>query len=94
MILISQNNQSLIDLSIQATGSPLNWLKIALANALVPTAKVTPGMELSIPDGLVLNSDVARYYGANGIKPATALSDMMLLPQLSCEDKLYECFKP
>lgn len=89
-------NQSLIDLAIATTGKPENFLKIAMANDLVPTAKLEAGTELTIPDGLEVDNDIVRYYQANGIQPATALNGVIqavVEPELTCEEKLYECFK-
>jgi len=88
------NNQSLIDIAIQATGDASNLLLIAMHNNLVPTAQPLSGQIIEIPETVKMNTDVVRHYEANGILPATALSEELAVPELTCEEKLYECFKP
>lgn len=79
------NNQSLLDISVQATGSALNYLLIAQANDIIPTDEIIAGTELIIPDGLVNDEDVLRYYQANGILPATALTQVQKDETDGCE---------
>lgn len=96
MKITALNNQSLIDIAIATTGKAENFLKIAMANNLVPTAKLEAGAQLNIPDELEVDNDIVRYYDANGIQPATSISETIqtvLEPELTCEEKLYECFK-
>jgi len=95
-IIKSIEGQSLLDLSIQSTGLAENYLKIAIANNLVPTDKLSPGKELIIPEGVVVNKDMLRYYQSKGITPATEISNEIIddgLSDLTCEEELYECFK-
>jgi hypothetical protein len=66
------NNQSLLDLAVQAAGSVEAVFDIALANACAIVDELTPGTVLAVP--AVLNKQVAEYYRTNGINPATALS--------------------
>jgi hypothetical protein len=66
------NGQSLFDIAVQAAGSVEAVFDIALANGIGITDELQPGTVLVIP--AVLNKQVADYYAANGIKPATALS--------------------
>lgn len=96
MQITALNNQSLIDLSVQLTGKPENFLKIAMANNLVPSEPIPAGLEIVIPEGLEIDTDIVRYYEANGILPATALDEILeqAATELTCEEKLYECFKP
>jgi hypothetical protein len=73
------NGQSLFDLAIQVAGSVEAVFDIALANGISITDELRPGTVLTIP--AVVGRQVADYYAANGICPATALSasDEMLL---------------
>lgn len=90
------NNQTLVDISMMYTGKAENLIPIAMANNKVPTDKPEAGEVLTIPDGLEVDNDIVRYYQANRIQPATALSETVqavVEPELSCEEKLYECFK-
>lgn len=94
MIVTVLNNQSLVDVAIQTTGLAENFLKIAVANNLVPTEPIEPGTVLSIPDGIEKDEQIVNYYTVNDILPATALKEELLLNlELSCEEKLYQCFK-
>lgn len=87
------NNQSLLDIAIQTTGKAENLLKIAMANNLVPTEPIAPGTILNIPEIIEIDQDIVRYYNANNVVPATSLSDELSVIELTCEEKLYECFK-
>tara|TARA_B110000285_G_scaffold234059_1_gene309713 strand:- start:3426 stop:3710 length:285 start_codon:yes stop_codon:yes gene_type:complete len=93
MIVIALNNQTLLDIAIQTTGKAENWLKIAMANDLVPTAPIAPGTVLMIPDTVDSDEAIVRYYSANGVVPATGLTEVLQIVELNCEQKLYECFK-
>ena len=68
------NNQSLFDLSIQLTGTALNALEIAKANNIVPSVNLIAGEELIVPNTLVNEDDILRYYQANTLLPASALT--------------------
>jgi hypothetical protein len=87
------NNQSLLDVSLQTTGKPENYLKIAMANNLVPSETLPAGLEIAIPDNVEIENEIKRYYNANEILPATELQGAFTVPELNCEEKLYECFK-
>jgi hypothetical protein len=88
------NNQSLIDIATQTTGIPENFLNIAIANNLVPTAVIEPGAVLTIPEEIEKDDQIVNYYQTNSIKIATAVQEELLTePELTCEEKLYECFK-
>jgi hypothetical protein len=75
MQVTTLSNQSLLDIAIQATGKAENLLKIAMANDLVPTEPIAPGTILMIPDTVEMDEAIVRYYSANNIKPATALTE-------------------
>ena len=88
------NNQTLLDIAIQVTGKAENLLKIAMANNLVPTEPIAPGTVLTIPNTVETDADIVRFYKANNVLPATALTEEVTSESaLSCEEKLYECFK-
>ena len=87
------DNQTLLDIAVQTTGKAENFLKIAMANNLVPTAPIAPGSILVIPDNVEVDEDIVRYYKANNVLPATGLNEELAIPELTCEEKLYECFK-
>jgi hypothetical protein len=75
MTVTALNNQTLLDIAIQTTGKAENLLKIAMANDLVPTEPIAPGTVLTIPDTVEMDEDIVRYYAANNIQPATALTE-------------------
>lgn len=67
------NNQSLLDIAIQLTGDPTNAIWLAQHNDFIPSNDIPAGAELEIPEGMVNNEDIKRYYEVNKIKPATGL---------------------
>ena len=87
------HNQTLVDVAIQQTGKAENLLKIAMANNLVPTEPIAPGTIIEIPVTVDIDEDIVRFYQANNVMPATALGDDLEALALSCEEKLYKCFK-
>ena len=68
------HNQSLLDIAIQTTGKAENRLKIAKSNNLVPTEPLIPGAVLIIPDTVIMDADIVRFYSANNVLPATGLT--------------------
>jgi hypothetical protein len=96
MTITVLNNQSLLDIAIQTTGKSENFLQIAMENNLVPTEPIAPGTILTIPAAIEKDDAIVKYYKANNIVPATALTEELLIIEiedLNCEEKLYECFK-
>lgn len=89
------NNQSLLDLSIQQSGTALNWLEIAMANNVVPTDKITAGTEVKIPDFEQIDSDIVGFLAARNIQPATSNTNTALIPkpQLTCQEQIEKYFK-
>lgn len=69
--VIIEHNQSLLDVSIQTTGTVNNALKIAQANNISLSDKLMPGTEVIIPDGIDIHTEIVNYYVKNGLKPAT-----------------------
>lgn len=68
--IIVQSGQSLFDIAIQHCGGLGSVFAIAEANNLMPTATLSIGQKISVPD--VENKKVVRYYEEHGIVPATA----------------------
>jgi hypothetical protein len=64
-------NQSLLDIAIQALGAAEAAFDIALLNNLSITDTIAPGLELTLP--AVVNTDIASYYAAKGLRPATGI---------------------
>ena len=74
MTITTIHNQSLLDIAIQTTGKAENLLKIAMANNLVPTDPIAPGTILTIPDNVVVDEAIVKFYEANNVIPATEIS--------------------
>tara|TARA_R110002126_G_scaffold78629_2_gene195671 strand:+ start:12414 stop:12704 length:291 start_codon:yes stop_codon:yes gene_type:complete len=89
------HNQSLLDIAIQYTGRAENYLKIAMANDVVPTEPIAPGTILVIPEDIEKDEQIVNYYKANNIQPATALSADLLEEnkELSFWEKIINAFK-
>lgn len=75
MQIITQNNQSLLDIAIQMTGKAENLLKIAVANGISPTSVIAPGTVITIPENVVIDENIFKFYSANNIVPTTALKE-------------------
>jgi hypothetical protein len=93
MQVIAIDNQTLLDIAVQTTGNAVNFLKIALENNLVPTAPIAPGTVITIPVNVEKKEAIIRYYLENNVVSATALNEALSNAELTCEEKLYECFK-
>ncbi|MEE9408120.1 MAG: hypothetical protein V3V28_08605 [Polaribacter sp.] len=88
------NNQTLLDIAIQRTGKAENLLKIAVANNLVPTELIAPGTTIVIPDTVDIDEDIIRYYTANNVLPATALTEEQKTElELTFWKKVFRAFK-
>lgn len=79
------NNQSLFDISVQLTGTALNALELAQANNKVPSVNLIAGEELIVPNTLVTDDDILRYYQANTLLPASALTQQNQDTITGCE---------
>lgn len=73
-IIISEK-QTLLDIAIQETGSLESVFEIAEANGLVVSDILEPGLELKIPGGLIIDTDVFSFFQSNGLFPANGYSD-------------------
>lgn len=65
------NNQSLLDVALQHTGSAQNAFLIAKENSLSVTAYLVAGYELVIPEGVPFNREMFDFYGSKKVQPAT-----------------------
>ena len=63
------SNQSVFDLAVQTSGSAESAFAFALRNGLSVTDTLTPGQQLTTVD--IMNIDIANYYNARNLKPAT-----------------------
>lgn len=79
------NNQNYQDLSIQLTGTVENTLLIARANNAAPSENIVSGTEIIVPEGLINDDAVLRYYTANNLIPATALTQEDIDKVFGCE---------
>ncbi|WP_312399474.1 hypothetical protein [Chryseobacterium sp.] len=68
------HNQSLLDFSIQHTGSVANAFVIAVANGFSVSDLITAGTSLQIPDTIQITSNILNYYKAKKIQPSTGLT--------------------
>lgn len=89
------NNQSLIDIAIQTTGKAENFLQIAMDNNLVPTDPIEPGTVLSISNTVEAETNITQYFDKRQIHPTSGLTKALedTVVDLTCEEKLYNCFK-
>lgn len=69
------NNQSILDIALQHTGSVENCFAIAIANGISVSDLLAAGTSLLIPEGLQNDNDVLNYYSAKKIQPATAITE-------------------
>ena len=88
------NNQSLLDIAIQTTGKMSNFFWIAKENDIVPSNPLPVGTLLVIPEGIERDLEMVAFYARKGIVPATELdAQQQVEVDLTCEEKLYNCFK-
>ncbi len=71
MKVVALHNQTLLDISIQHTGTVENCFKIAVANGLSVSDEITPGQELKIPSDVKIDKEILNYYKAKELQPAT-----------------------
>lgn len=79
--IIILHNQSILDISIQYTGSFNNAFQIAVANGKAVSDMLVSGATLDIPDDLEINNDVLNYYKAKSVKPSTSVTDLEALTE-------------
>jgi len=72
MEIIAQNNQSLLDISLQVSGSAEDAFNLAVGNDLSITDDLTVGQTFRFTE-TPINRRVVDYYQSNSIFPATAI---------------------
>ncbi|BFO64130.1 hypothetical protein [Chryseobacterium sp. KCF3-3] len=76
------HNQSILDIALQHTGTVENSFRIAIANGLSISDTLSAGLSLEVSEGLQKNTDIYNYYVDNDVKPATGVSDPLVIPTL------------
>ncbi|WP_034752756.1 hypothetical protein [Chryseobacterium daeguense] len=76
------HNQTILDISIETTGSVDNCFQIAIANGHSVSADLTAGSSFGNAKGSKLNEDIVGYYSAKKIHPATGSTEISEVPQL------------
>jgi len=71
----AKDNQSLFDIALQSSGSVEAAFDMSLLNSIGITDDIVPGTELSPTD--ILNKEIAAYYLAKNIQPATLESQII-----------------
>lgn len=84
-MVVVLHNQTLLDIATQVTGTPNNALHISRYNGLIPSEEIKAGSVLKIPNNLINDEDIKRYYQANNILPATALTELQRDEITGCE---------
>lgn len=79
------NLQSFFDVAIQLTGDSKNAFSIAVANELMLTDELTPGDIIEIPDTLIIDDKILKYYELKALQPATALTELEIDEVIGCE---------
>lgn len=74
MIATALHNQSLFDCCLQHTGTINGIFELAMANNLSVTDDLPAGAVLQLPDPMVTDGDIKKYYAAKAILPATAFT--------------------
>lgn len=67
-----KDSQSLFDIALQYCGTVESAFAIAQANDISITDVLMPGSFLNIPDDIVQDTDVLKYYSQNSVIPANA----------------------
>ena len=74
----AREGQCLVDIALAATGSVEGVWALALRNGLSVTGELGHGTEIAWEAGDVTDARVAEKYAAEGICPATAVSEKTL----------------
>jgi hypothetical protein len=91
--MIAKNNQSLLDISIQAFGTLESLMSIAFNNDVSVTDELTVNDELLLSDFNNGETEIMAFYKKNNLTPATALTDadFAIIEIENCN--LCNCFK-
>jgi len=66
-----QQNQSILDILLQATGMLNGAIDLLRENGIDITNPCTPGTNINVPDGIEEDEAIVAYYERKGVKPAT-----------------------
>jgi len=72
------HNQSLMDFSLQHTGSFKNAFLNAFENGKSITDSLEAGEILSIPANVITDDVILNYYNLKDVKPATAITQSQI----------------
>ena len=75
-----QERQSLFDIALRVAGGIEAAIAIALQNDLSLTEPIAPGTVLNCSGIPVINQRIVNYYAANGINPATGITQQVNPP--------------
>lgn len=94
-VITAIDNQSLLDIVIQVTGSDNDIIEFAKVNGISPTENINAGDQIKIPGNLEIDLNIVQIYKKAGLVPATKPSDgeVNQYLTLSCEERFYNCFK-
>ncbi|MCO5229613.1 MAG: hypothetical protein M9958_00515 [Chitinophagales bacterium] len=83
------NRQSLLDIALQETGIIEAAFDIAIANGLSVT-DYAPGAILMIPNNIVVNEQILKYYKSNKIQPATFMGELIISSNLYVDEDYWD----
>ena len=89
--IIVLQDQSLIDISIEAYGNIGGLHLIAKENGLSITSELSPGQQIKIPAFEGQSNDIANYFFERRIKPISNVIEIIEAPDDNCNYcKLFE----
>ncbi|MDO5609074.1 MAG: hypothetical protein Q4G08_11535 [Capnocytophaga sp.] len=74
MKITALHNQSLFDIALQHTGTINGVFELATANGKSVTDDLSAGQILTVPENILTDNDIKKYYTAKAILPATAFT--------------------
>lgn len=79
------NQQSILDIAIQETGTVESVIDIAQRNSI----SITDDLEIGtvVATGPIINNAIAKYYAARSIRPATQVASTI---ELSIFDEVFD----
>lgn len=76
------HNQTILDVSIQTTGSVENCFQIAIANGKSVSDELSTGMSILEATEPKIDEDILSYFKAKKIHPATGINSGLDVPEL------------
>jgi hypothetical protein len=64
------HNQSLLDFTVHHCGKLEALMELCFANGISPTAEITPGTVLEVPDTIDKAVDIVNFFRFKNIEPA------------------------